>query len=322
MARFKAVENNAQTQQLNQLSQTNNYPFKNFYSCVEGDMVYVNMESVENLTKGMTTLRDMGIIIDISGSMDRYYRSKAVHEMCRKIVEAVASYDDDGIDLLFFANGLVYNQTVRNVGEVDDAIKKASKARGAFGSTMPTKAFKEFTQQLKRKNRAGTVLFLTDGAMDDDGKELLNFYQNHLHTEFKTRDSFYCYAIEFGPGANGALDVLDGLYKPDQGPEDLFDLDSSDDLDKIANVLSQVGAMSAIGSNVEVSASVDSGVIDMVNADLIEGGMTSIQGAINKMMSFRVRTRSPFVLSLQIQGYNPMRLRITPNGLNADIQVL
>jgi hypothetical protein len=325
MARFKPqseIAESASTIQINQQVEMKNYPFKNLYGCVEADMVYVNMESIEGLVKGMVSLRDLGLLIDLSGSMQPYIKNGSVERMILQIVDQLASFDDDGIDLMFFANGLVYRQSVRNASEVRQALAQALQTEGAYGTTMPTQAFKSFCEQLKQKRRAGTVLFLTDGAMDDGGRELKSYYMNELHTQFKTRDNFYCYCIEFGRMAFGALNVLDGLFAPEQGPEDLFDLDSAENLDKISEVLAQVGGMSAVGSDVVISASVDNGKIDMVNADLIEGGMTSIQGAINKVMSFRVRSTSPFILSLEIGGYSPMRVKVTPQGLDAVIEVL
>jgi hypothetical protein len=322
MSRFLSVSEAKNINTINQIVETKNYPFKNLYGCVEADMVYVNMEAIESLVKGMVTLRDIGIIIDISGSMKPYFKDRSVELLCKQIVDTLASFDDDGVDLLFFGKGLVYKTTVKNAGEVSTAINNAINSKGAYSSTMPTGAFREFCNQLKQKGRAGTVLYLTDGGMDDKGAELLRFYKDVLHEQFKTRDNFYCYAIEFGKGAKGALDVLDGLYKPDQGPEDLFDLDSAENLEKIGDVLSQVGGMSAIGSDVMLTASVDNGKIDMVNSDLIEGGMQSIQGPINKMMSFRVRTKSPFHLKLQINGFQSMTVRVTPNGFNADIEII
>lgn len=323
MARFKPTSEIQNVVSLNKQAETKNYPFKNVYAAVEADMVYVNMEAVDGLSSRMVTLRDIALIIDISGSMNPYYKNGQVESLVRQIVDTLAYFDDDGIDLYFFANGLVYETNVANAAGVRQAITEALQAEGAYGTTMPTEAFKVFCEQILRKNRAGTVLFLTDGAMDDGGRELKNFYQNYLHTKFRTRDNFYCYAIEFGKGAYGALDVLDGLFAPEQGPEDLFDLDSADDLTKIAEVLAQVGGMSAIGSDDPVQASVNPGaVIDMVNSDLIEGGVPAIQGAMNKVMSFRVRSNAPFTLTVEVAGYQPMQLKVTPKGVEADIEFL
>lgn len=300
-----------------------NYPFKNVYGCAEGNLIYINMEAVEGLKKGMTTLRDIAVIIDISGSMRSYYLNKSIENMTKQIVDALAWADDDGIDLYFFANGLVYETNVSNALQVTEEIQTAMNAKGAWGSTMPTAAFRKFCEQIKAKKRAGTVLFLTDGAMDDGGKELKAFYQNYLHTEFKTRDYFYCYAVEFGRMAFGALNVLDGLFAPEQGPEDLFDLESSDNIDNIANILKQVGGMSAVGSDVELSASVNGNAkIDMVNTDLIEGGMSSISGAINQVMSFRVNSSAPFELTIRIAGYDSMVLKVEPKGIDVDIKII
>lgn len=326
MARFKPaseVQAAPEAAKMNQEVVQKNYPFKNIYACAEGDMVYVNMDAVDGLTQGMVSLRDLGLIVDLSGSMQPYFQSGQVEKLILQVVDALAAFDDDGIDLLFFANGLVYRQTVKNASEVRDAVANALQAPGAYGTTMPTAAFKAFCEQLKQKKRDGTVLFLTDGAMDDGGKELQAFYQNYLHSEFVTRDKFYCYAIEFGRNAFGALDKLDGLYAPEQGPEDLFDLDSAEDLTKISEVLAQVGGMSAVGSNVALKVSVDGDKkIDMVNSDLIEGGMTQVEGAINKVMSFRVRATSPFVLSVEVPGYGPMKVQVTPQGLDATATIL
>lgn len=317
MARFKPMNDVVQNQtniNLNKaVQQGNRYPFKNLYGCSEGDMIYINMEAEQGLSAGMTTLKDIALIIDISGSMRRWYNGGDVQRLCSQIVDTVSSFDDDGIDLLFFANGLVHAECVANANAVANAIRNAQAANGAFGSTMPTKAFRQFCDQIKRKGRSGTVLFLTDGTMDDGGRELKNFYADYLHREFKTRDNFYCYAVEFGKSASGSLDVLDGLFAPEQGPEDLFDLESADNLDKITDVLTQVCGMSAVGSNVMLSASVDGMCkIDMVNADLIEGGMQSISGPINKIMSFRVRANSPFNMTINVQGYTPMNLAVNP----------
>lgn len=318
MARFKPASDVTAAP----VAAAKNHPFKNVYACAEGDMIYVNMEAVQVLQKGMKTLRDIALIVDISGSMRSYYTSGKVKDMVTQIVDSLAWADDDGIDLYFFADGQVYNQNVKSAAEVNGALDAASKARGAWGTTMPTECFKNFCEQIKSKNRAGTVLFLTDGAMDDGGKSLKALYQNYLHGEFKTRDNFYCYAVEFGRAAYGALNVLDGLYAPEQGPEDLFDLDNIESVDKIAAVLKQVGGMSAVGSDVSLKASVDNGAkIDMVNADLIEGGMTSIDGAINQVMSFRVRATSPFNLDIAIPGHDTMKIKVTPEGPDVKVEV-
>lgn len=318
MARFKPMTDVAQSQtniSLNKAVSTGTkYPFQNLYACAEGDMIYINMEAVAGLAAGMTTLKDIALIIDISGSMRRYYSNGEVQKLCTQVVDTVSSFDDDGVDLLFFANGLVYSECVANANAVANAIRNAQAAAGAFGSTMPTKAFRQFCEQIKRKGRSGTVLFLTDGTMDDGGRELKTFYADYLHREFQTRDNFYCYAIEFGRSASGSLDVLDGMFAPEQGPEDLFDLESADNLDKITDVLTQVCGMSAVGSDVMLKASVnDNFKIDMVNADLIEGGMQTISGPINKVMSFRVRANAPFTMNIEVQGYTPMVLTVTPS---------
>ncbi len=318
MARFKPVEE-LTTQEISLMKK--NYPFANVYGCAEGNFVYVNMEAVPNLTKGMTTLKDIAFIVDISGSMSHWYKDGSVEKMLIKLVDTVSQYDDDGIDLLFFANGLVLHETIANASKVSDVMNKVQNTPGAFGSTMPTKAFKKFTDQLKSKNRSGLVLFLTDGAMDDGGAELKSFYKDVLHTQFKDRDHFYCYAVEFGKSANGALNVLDGMYSPEQGPEDLFDLDSADKLDNITQVLRQVAGMSAIGSNVMLSATVNSPAkIDMVNADLIPNGMDKIDGPINKLMSFRILSDKPFELKIKVPSYDEMILKITPSGVNVKIE--
>lgn len=323
MARFKPASEVTAAPVAAPEVQKKNFPFENIYACAEGQFIYVNMDSAKGLQGGMKTLRDIAIIIDISGSMASHYSNGSMALMCKKLVDALASFDDDGIDLYFFANGLVYNTNVANANDVDNAIKAALASRGAYGSTMPTEAFKVFCDQLKQKGRAGTVLFLTDGAMDDRGTELKNFYQNVLHTQFVDRDHFYCYAVEFGRMAFGALEVLDGLYAPEQGPEDLFDLDSVEKIDHIAEVLRQVGGMSAVGSDVELTASVDGAAkIDMVNADLIpDGGMTTIQGAINKTMSFRVVATEPFNLKIKIQGYDEMNIGVTPSGYEPKLEI-
>lgn len=325
MARFKPVDQKVFNLDVNKKAATKNVPFTNLYACAEGNMVYINMDSVASLTAGMKTLRDIALIVDISGSMSRYYKNGEVLDMIKMLVDTVSPFDDDGIDLLFFADGLIYNTTVSNAREVENAVKSALKSKGAYGTTLPTEAFEVFASQLKKKSRAGTVLFITDGVMDDNGRSLKDYYANELHTKFKTRDNFYCYAIEFGKSASGALDVLDGLYKPDQGPEDLFDLDSADNLDHIASVLSQVSAMSAVGSDVEVTATVDNNAkIDMVNSDLINGGMTTITGPINKIMSFRVLADSPFNLKLSMVGYDDMNIKVVPvpNSPDVDLDII
>ncbi|UOF92531.1 VWA domain-containing protein [Fodinisporobacter ferrooxydans] len=298
------------------------HPFHSVYASAEGEMVYINMEAVDGLQSGMSCIRDIALIIDISGSMNAYYKNGEVARLATTIVDMLSSYDDDGIDLYFFSNGLVYEANVKNASEVQKAIDQALLQPGALQSTMPTAAFRKFTDQCKSKKRAGTVLFLTDGMMDDGGQDLENFYTNVLHTEFKTRDQFYCYAVEFGRSAFGALNRLDGKYFPEQGPEDLFDLDNINDLEKVTSVLKQVGGMSAIGSDVEMTAKSDSGaLIDMVNTDLIPNGMDSVNGPINQIMSFRVKQRGPFNLLVNINGYDPMHIKVTPKGLDVDLVI-
>lgn len=300
------------------------YPFQDLYAVAENDMIYINMETIEGLNSSMECIRDIALIIDLSGSMFPHYKNGDVATLSKQIVDTLIQYDDDGIDLYFFASDLIHHQVITHADQVDQAIQTAIQAKGAYGSTMPTSSFRKFCEQMKQKGRAGTVLFLTDGIMDDAGKELKEFYTNYLHTQFKTRDIFYCYAIEFGRMAFNALSELDGLYEPEQGPEDLFDMEKSENINDIAQVLKQVAGMSAIGSNtVSVSASVDSNaVIDMVNADLIENGMISIEGLINKVMSFRVRTQNPFILTLSIKGYDTMKIQVTPRGVEVDLTIL
>lgn len=324
MARFKPnSETMNSTVSLNKKLERKRVPFRNVYASVEEDMIYVNMEAVPDLKVEMECLRDIALIIDISGSMHPYYVNGEVEMLTAQIVDSLASFDDDGIDLLFFSNGLVYEATVANASEVKQAVHMALQSKGRYSTTMPTQAFSHFCEQIKKKGRAGTVLFLTDGVMDDGGRELKNFYQNVLHREFKTRDNFYCYAIEFGRSAFGALKVLDGLYEPEQGPEDLFDMESASNLVAIADVLSQVAGMNAIGSNEVVKATVGGGALmDMVNTDFIEGGTSELQGPINQIMSFRVRTRTPFVLTLTMSGYEPMKIQVSPRGIEADVDIL
>ncbi|UOF92532.1 VWA domain-containing protein [Fodinisporobacter ferrooxydans] len=324
MARFRALD------EVQIVQSHKNHPFHNIYGAVEGDMVYINMEAIDHLKKGMTTQRDMYLVVDISGSMEQYYKRKGffsnkpseIETLISTIVDSVAPYDDDGIDVLFFGSFMVYRANISSASEVPNAVERAMRSRGAFSSTMPIDSFKAITAQMEEKHRPATVFFLTDGAMDDDGDALRNYYKNVLHTKWKTRDWFYCYSIEFGDSAEGALNVLDGLFPPEQGPEDLFDLENVDNLSKITEVLRQVGAMSAIGSNDELVATVSNGcVIDMVNADLISGGQQSIAGSINQVMSFRVRANQPFELSIRMAGYEEMKLVCTPKGFDVDIRV-
>ena len=323
MARFAPRNEVTQAQVASTAVATKRFPFQNVYGCAEGDMIYINMEAVDALRNGMTCVRDIALIVDISGSMKPYYVSGDVTSMISTIVDSLAWADDDGLDVYFFANGLVFETNIKDANGVKEAVDKALLANGAMGSTMPTPAFDKFTKQCMAKKRAGTVLFLTDGMMDDAGKELQDFYRNVLHTQFKTRDQFYCYAIEFGRSAFGALNKLDGLYAPEQGPEDLFDLDSADHLGHIAEVLQQVGGMSAVGSEtVSVDASVDADAkIDMVNTDLIEGGMSSISGLINQVMSFRVRAKGPFTMQIKISGYDDMVMKVTPSGVDVKVEM-
>lgn len=304
-------------------NQIKKIPFKNFYASVEEQNIYINMESIDELTKEMETLSDIALIVDISGSMKRYYQDGSILNLCRSIVETVSQYDDDGIDIYFFANGLISHSVVSSVNDVNNSINKALQTKGAYGTTMPTEAFEKFCEQLKRKNRVGTVLFLTDGVMDDAGKELKSFYQNYLHTQFRTRDKFYCYAIEFGRLANGALDILDGLYQPEQGAEDLFDKENVDNVSDISYIFDQVGGMTAIGSDRKVFISVEGNVVmDMINIDLMDRGVKNIEGCINKNMSIRAISREPFILKLKVDGYQEMKLRVIPQGLDASIEIL
>lgn len=372
MARFKAVDQSTVQQKT-----SGNHPFKNVYGCVEGDMVYVNMEVVDGLQRGMTTQRDMYVVVDMSGSMlgpfgklftfikepsffemskykslgwvtdtvsdGRKYRSwsrealvelekkgyvsfhkNEVKEMLLTIIDSIAPFDDDGVDVYFFSDDIVHSGCVSNAAEIDRLIKEAIDKPTSFRGTMPISCFKRIGDQIKAKRRPGTVFFLTDGVMDDGGRALRDYYKNVLHTEFKTRDMFYCYSIEYGKEAEGCLDVLDGLFAPEQGPEDLFDVESSDNLEKISNVLKQVGGMSAIGSDEPVDASVTGGnaKIDMVNADLIEGGMTTVSGPLNQVMSFRIRSGQPFALELKVKGYDTMKINVTPGQYDAKIDIV
>lgn len=293
------------------LSKPKKFPFKNVYGTVVDNDLFINMEAADEIKSIMRTLRDIGLIIDISGSMRSHYSSMAVQRLCTQIVEALAYADDDGIDLYFFANGLVYSTTVSNASEVEKAIQIAMLSKGAFGTTMPIKAFEKFCNQIKEKQRAGTVLFITDGSMDDGGSALKKFYKNILHTEFKTRDHFYCYAIEFGSGANGALNVLDGLYAPEQGAEDLFDLEHADNIEHIAEVLRQVGGMSAVASSLTMKGSFDNGAYtDMINTTLIPDGYSYFNAYIFQIMSIRVKANSPFNLTISVPGYEQMIVKV------------
>lgn len=322
MARFSAATeaNFAKSNGLG--SQANRFPFHNIYACKEGRNVFVNMEAVPELQAGMQALRDICLIVDISGSMYSFYQNGSVEKMCTQIVDSLASFDDDGIDLFFFSTGLIFNSNVSSAQEVKKAIIDARMAPGAFGGTMPAEAFNKFCNQIKQKGRCGTVLFLTDGIMDDRGNELQSFYKNVLHTQFKTRDSFYCYAIEFGRTAFGALDVLDGLYSPEGGPEDLFDLGSANELDTVAEELRQIGGMSAVGSDVSINVRVDKGVMTMVNTDLIEGGNTVINGAINQIMSFQIEASGDFSLTVTVPGFSPLIINAHQKEHEVDLTIV
>ncbi len=324
MARFKAASDV-------QLVQGNAaHPFHNIYGCAEGDMVYINMEAVAKLTKNMTTQRDMYLIVDMSGSMQYYYKPSGfftrkpsdMEKMLTNIIEHIAQFDDDGVDVLFFSQRLVHWANIASAGEVPRALQTAMDKFGAFGTTNPMEAFQAVVDQMRQKKRAATVFFLTDGELDDQGKSLSKFYREVLHEEFKTRDQFYCYAIEFGDDAEGALSALDGQYQPEQGPEDLFDMESADNLHEITQVLRQVGSMSAVGSSDQVTVTVDQNhVIDMINTDLIEGGTKSATGEMNQVMSFRVRAKDAFTLTLSVQGYDDMVIRCVPQGVDVAITV-
>lgn len=299
----------------NDLTQKHNFPFLNVYASEEDGVVYLNMEAVPELTKHMKSHRDIALIVDLSGSMRPHFKNNSVQKMCEEIVDTLAPHDADGIDILFFASGLVYEASVKTSKEVALHIQKATKARGAFGTTMPIEAFRSFTDQLRKKGTNGTVLFLTDGSMDDKGKKLKEFYQNVLHTEFKTRDRFYCYAIEFGQSASGALKVLDGLYQPEQGPEDLFDLFKTNSLSKISDVLSQVASMSSVSSDEVMSVSVSSpSGIHMVNQILLQPSLHSFDCSIYKVMSFAINEKNAFTFNVAVNGFTPMTIEVNRVG--------
>jgi tellurium resistance protein TerD len=303
------------------LTQTN-YPFKNIYGSIENGRIFVNMEAVDSLASQMKINRDIALIIDLSGSMRRYYKDQSVHGFIQEIVETLLPFDSDGIDLYFYAARLVYSATIRSIPEVMIHVDKAVKSNGAFGTTMPIEAFEDFAEQLKKKQKNGTVLFLTDGGMDDRGVKLRRFYQNVLHTEFKTRDHFYCYAIEFGKGASGALKVLDGLYQPEQGPEDLFDIYKTHSLQKLSDILSQVISMCSVASHMKVHYTTEQvdGIV-MINQNLLSSKVMQTTTSIYKIMSLGFDTDSPFTIHANVSGYSPMALLVKPSSEKVDIEL-
>lgn len=297
-----------------------NYPFTNLYATKEEGRLFINMEAVPTLLQGMKSDREIGVIIDMSGSMSKHYKDKSVERMISEVVESLKSYDGDGIDLYFYAASLVYSATVRSKQDVSHHIDQARKARGAFGTTMPVMAFEKFASQLKEKGKNGTVIFLTDGGMDDRGVKMKRFYQDVLHKDFRTRDRFYCYAIEFGSGASGALKVLDGLYPPEQGLEDLFDIHKTNSLSKLSEVLQQVVGMSSISSNREASFSTNNlAKIEMINQYLLPKDSEHATVTAYKTMSIGVSSGQPFVLQVNVNGYSPMNIQVTPTEQGAHL---
>jgi hypothetical protein len=320
MARFstKSEQNTAEYVKTTPLK----YPFKNVYATKELNHIYVNMEATDQLKNKMVCLRDICLVIDMSGSMYRFYKDGSIDRMCSTIVDELTSYDDDGIDLFFFSSGLIHQACVASASEVKKAVMEAKEKDGAFGGTMPTSVFKAFCDQIKTKKRNGTILFLTDGIMDDAGKELKTFYQNVLHKEFGTRDKFYCFAVEFGRSAMGALDVLNGLYSPEGGPEDLFDCENADDLEKIAYVLNMIAGMSAVGNDdIEVSVKIKGGIIDTVNMDLIEGGVTELSGPINQVMSFRIQAPGEFTMEIHVPNHDAMYIKAKQDKYEVNLTI-
>lgn len=296
-----------------------NYPLQNIYVTKEGNRVFVTASAVSSLASRMESIRDIALIIDISGSMRKYYKDGSVESMCVEMVEMLNPYDSDGIDLLFYAKKLVYQVTVKTKEETIKAVQTAMTTKGAYGTTMPVEAFEKFSRQLLKKQKNGTVLFLTDGGMDDRGSKMRRFYEEVLHTKFRTRDRFYCYAIEFGKSAIGALEKLDGLFPPEQGSEDLFDIHPTFTLKKLSDILIQVVGMSSIASKEEVhiSTNAQSG-LSMVNQYLVTP-IETITSPLYHTMSVGIDSVKPFELTFDVKGYEKMFLKIDPLSLSIEV---
>jgi hypothetical protein len=246
-----------------------------------------------------------------------------IFNMLRMVLDSIIPYDDDGVDVFFFSQGLVHKACISSVESLKEELDTAIGKRGAFSTTNPIECFEIITDQIISK-RPGTIFFLTDGYMDDNGVSLRGFYQRVLHERLKTREKFYCYAIEFGKSAQGALDMLDGLYSPEGGPEDLFDKENFSNLDEIGRVLEQVGGMSCIGSNAQVTARIVSGdaSIDYVNVDLYEKGLKEVTTSLNKIMSYRIKSREEFIIELSVQGMGNMKVKVKPSRYEAETEVV
>ncbi len=132
MSRFVSLEKAKPVQ-----SFTKKHPFKNVYGCKENDMIYVNMQAADELKQSMTTLRDIALTIDISGSMRKYYKDNSVNRLIKQIVNSLAWADDDGINLYFYSKGLVYHCVIASTNEVDDAVIRAINTKGSYSTTMP-----------------------------------------------------------------------------------------------------------------------------------------------------------------------------------------
>lgn len=333
-----------------------NYPFKNVYATKEGEYIYLNMEADEKLSNRMTTKKDMYVVVDISGSMRRYYEEKVITKVSEieptgfmgkikksigiptykkeiirtekseismlltRIIDSISPFDDDGVDVFFFSTDLINSGCISSAEEVDELINDSMKMQGAFCTTNPIQCFKAITNQIKEKKRGGVVFFLTDGIMDDSGVSLKNYYKDVLHRELTTRDNFYCYAIEFGNDASGALDMLNGLYAPEGGPEDLFDKENINSLFEISEVLVQVGGMSAIGGEDKMSISVTEGMIDTINTDLINPAI-SANPYISKIMSFRIKANNNFSANIRVSNYDTMKIDIELSQYEAKVMV-
>ena len=171
---------------------------------------------MQELTESELKALDYIVVVDHSGSMGHpsarmpgKNRLEEVQEDCEAIAREAAKYDDDGITVIAFSNGV---STYDGVG--------AERVAGVFkefpprGSTNLTDALRAAVSKVAESSKEGVVLVYTDGQPNDE-KSAMAVIDEAGRKLGRPKIGFTFIQVGTDPGATAFLDHLDNDMKVD-----------------------------------------------------------------------------------------------------------
>lgn len=171
---------------------------------------------MQELTEGELKKLDYIVVVDHSGSMgapsNRYpskNRLEEVEEDCIAIAREANKYDDDGITVIAFSNGV---QTYDGVGP--ERVAGVFKEFPPRGGTNLTDALRAAVSKATESDKEAVVFVYTDGQPNDEASAM-KVIDEAGRKLGRPKIGFSFIQVGTDPGATAFLDHLDNNMKVD-----------------------------------------------------------------------------------------------------------